>query len=115
MTTHLGCTRQNVARLTAEGIIEKLADGRYNQDHARLKYIAHRRGSARVPMPSSRRRNATDPASHRGETARPDPDGRGHRDLDAVVGVMLTVLGGAPARYGGPRSAIEAQARNDGF
>lgn len=41
LATHLGCTRQNVARLTAEAIIERRADGRYNQDHARLKYIAH--------------------------------------------------------------------------
>jgi hypothetical protein len=52
LATHLGCTRQNVARLTAEGIIERRPDGRYNQDHARLKYIAHlrseRRGSARA-------------------------------------------------------------------
>jgi hypothetical protein len=51
LATHLGCTRQNVARLTAEGIIERRLDGRYNQDHARLKYIAflrsERRGSAR--------------------------------------------------------------------
>jgi uncharacterized protein YdbL (DUF1318 family) len=32
LATHLGCTRQNVARLAAEGIIERRADGRYDQD-----------------------------------------------------------------------------------
>jgi hypothetical protein len=30
LATHLRCTRQNIARLTAEAIIEQRADGHYD-------------------------------------------------------------------------------------
>jgi hypothetical protein len=43
LATHLGMTRQNVARLTAEAVIEQRADGCYDQTASRLKYIKHLR------------------------------------------------------------------------
>jgi hypothetical protein len=43
LATHLGCTRQNVARLTAEAIIEQRSDGHYDQTASRLRYIKHLR------------------------------------------------------------------------
>ena len=43
LATHLGCTRQNIARLTAEAIIEQRSDGHYDQTASRLRYIKHLR------------------------------------------------------------------------
>ena len=31
LATHLGCTRQNIARLTAEAMIEQRSDGHFDQ------------------------------------------------------------------------------------
>jgi hypothetical protein len=43
LATHLGCTRQNIARLVAEAIIEQRSDGCFDQTASRLKYIKHLR------------------------------------------------------------------------
>ena len=50
LATHLGMTRQNVARLTAEAVIEQRSDGCYDQTASRLRYIKHLRSprSSRV-------------------------------------------------------------------
>ena len=47
LATHLGCTRQNIARLTAEAIIEQRSDGHYDQTASRLRYIKHLRSEHR--------------------------------------------------------------------
>lgn len=47
LATHLGMSRQNVARLTAEAIITQRADGRYDQSASRLAYIKHLRAEHR--------------------------------------------------------------------
>ena len=47
LATHLGCTRQNIARLTAEAVIEQRSDGCYDQTASRLKYIKHLRSENR--------------------------------------------------------------------
>ena len=47
LATHLGCTRQNIARLTAEAIIEQRSDGHFDQTASRLKYIRHLRSDNR--------------------------------------------------------------------
>jgi hypothetical protein len=58
LATHLGMTRQNVARLTAEAVIEQRSDGCYDQTASRLRYIKHLRSEhrrrARTPAPSLR-------------------------------------------------------------
>ena len=43
LATHLGMSRQNVARLTAEAVIEQRSDGNYDQTASRLRYIKHLR------------------------------------------------------------------------
>ena len=48
LATHLGCTRQNIAWLTAEAVIERRGDGLYDQAASRLKYIKHLRTSSRT-------------------------------------------------------------------
>jgi hypothetical protein len=47
LATHLGCTRQNIARLTAEAVIDQRADGDYDQTASRLRYIKHLRSEHR--------------------------------------------------------------------
>jgi hypothetical protein len=47
LATHLGCSRQNIARLTAEAVIEQRSDGCYDQTASRLKYIKHLRSEHR--------------------------------------------------------------------
>ena len=47
LATHLGMTRQNVARLTAEAVIEPRSDGCYDQTACRLRYIKHLRDEHR--------------------------------------------------------------------
>jgi hypothetical protein len=47
LATHLGCTRQNIARLVAEAIIEQRADGCFDQTASRLRYIKHLRSEHR--------------------------------------------------------------------
>ena len=47
LATHLGMTRQNVARLTAEAVIEQRSDGGYDLTASRLNYIKHLRSEHR--------------------------------------------------------------------
>jgi hypothetical protein len=44
---HLGLSRQRISALADEGVIERLPDGRFNQDRARLGYLAWLRDPAR--------------------------------------------------------------------
>ena len=46
LATHLACTRQYVAKLTAEGVIDRRGEG-YDQDLCRLRYLAHLRSENR--------------------------------------------------------------------
>jgi hypothetical protein len=85
LATHLGCTRQNIARLVAEAIIEQRSDGCFDQTASRLKYIrpyARCSGARRVsrPTPSTARSKAgvANPADGKEETT--GAVGRGHRD-----------------------------------
>ena len=102
LATHLGCTRQNIARLTAEAVIEQRSDGCYDQSASRLRYIKHLR------TPRSSRSEAE--AAHvrakaemlqikimqqqRKLVLREDVN----ELLDAICGVVLTHLSGLPAR-----------------
>jgi len=44
---HLGLSRQRISALADEGVIERLPDGQFNQDRARLGYLAWLRDPAR--------------------------------------------------------------------
>ena len=102
LATHLGCTRQNIARLTAEAVIEQRRDGCYDQTASRLRYIKHLR------MPRSSRAEAD--AAHvrakaqilqikimqqqRKLVLREDANAL----IDEMCGVALTHLSGMAAR-----------------
>ena len=66
LAVHFGCTRQHVDQLTAQGVIERRADGKFDQDQSRLKYLAHLR--------SPERRSArSEPAAKHAEAKTQDP------------------------------------------
>jgi hypothetical protein len=47
LATHLGCTRQNIARLTAEAVLVQRSDGNYDQTANRLRLFKHLRENHR--------------------------------------------------------------------
>jgi hypothetical protein len=47
LATHLGCTRQNIARLVAETVLIQRSDGNFDQTANRLRYIKHLRENHR--------------------------------------------------------------------
>jgi hypothetical protein len=47
LATHLGMSRQNVALLTAQAVIEQRSDGNYDQTASRLEYINYIRAEHR--------------------------------------------------------------------
>ena len=104
LATHLGMTRQNVARLTAEAVIEQRSDGGYDLTASRLKYIKHLRGEHRRSP-----RSEADAAHVKVKTEmlqlrlmekrnalvkREDVDAL----VDAMAGTVLTHLSGMSAR-----------------
>jgi hypothetical protein len=116
LATHLGMSRQNVARLTAEAIIEQRSDGNYDQTASRLKYIKHLREHHRHTP-----RSAAD-VSHIGaktemlqlklaERRRElMPTVEHNAMIDAMAGLVLTHLGGWPARIGGADLGLRRRA-----
>jgi hypothetical protein len=116
LATHLGMTRQNVALLTANAVVEQRSDGCYNQTASRLRYIKHLREHHRQTP-----RSAADAAhvavktemlqlklmEKRNELAkRDDHDAM----IDRVAGIVLTHLGGWPARVAGTDLGLRRRA-----
>jgi hypothetical protein len=104
LATHLGMTRQNVARLTAEAIIEQRSDGCYDETASRLKYIRHlreqQRRSPRVEADAALAKAKTEMLllrlmEKRRELMKVDEV---FEMIDGMVGVMLTAMSSMPAR-----------------
>ncbi len=47
LAVHLGCARSYIEQLVEQGVIERRADGAFDQDQCRSKYIAHLRAEHR--------------------------------------------------------------------
>jgi hypothetical protein len=106
LAVHLDCSRAYICKLEAEGVIERQDDG-FPLDQSRISYLRYlRRERQRSPrseadvafqnaktklieMRISERERATIPMTEVTET------------IDQIVGVMLTHLGGMPARVAG--------------
>ena len=104
LATHLGMTRQNVARLTAEAVIEQRSDGCYDQTASRLKYIKHlregNRRSPRVEADAAHAKVKTEMLQLRlmekkRELVRQDDV---NALIDEMMGVVLTAMSSMPAR-----------------
>jgi hypothetical protein len=104
LATHLGMTRQNVARLTAEAVLVQRSDGCYDQTASRLKYIKHlreqQRRSPRVEADAAHVAVKTEMLQmklmeKRKELVRMDDV---NEMIDGMTGVVLTALSSMPAR-----------------
>jgi hypothetical protein len=107
LAAHVGLSRQHVDRLAQQGVIERRADGLFDQDASRLRYFnflraEHRRSprteadAAHVAVKTEmlqlrllERRNAL--------VKREDVNAM----IDQMAGLLLTRLSGFPARCGG--------------
>jgi hypothetical protein len=107
LPVHFGCSRQNVDQLMAQGVIERRADGLFDQDQSRLKYITHLR-TERATSP----RSATDAdfESAKAELIRlrirekqreliPLEEATAH--MEEIIGMFTSGLAGFAARFGG--------------
>ena len=107
LATHLGCTRQNIARLTAEAVIEQRSDGCYDQSASRLKYIKHLRAEHRRSLRSEAdadfQRAKAELIRLRVAKERRElmPVADHNSLLDSFAGIVLTKLCGLPARVAG--------------
>ena len=102
LATHLGCTRQNIARLTAEAIIEQRGDGCYDQTASRLRYIKHLRSprSSRSEADAAHIRAKAEMLQIRIMERQRKLVPREAVDelIDSICGVVLTALSGMGAR-----------------
>lgn len=107
LATHFGIVRQHIDQLTQQGVIERRADGLFDQDQSRLKYMTHLRAErARSP------RSAADAefASAKAELIRlriaekkreliPLEEASAH--MEEMIGLFTSGLAGFAARCGG--------------
>jgi hypothetical protein len=110
---HLGLTRQRIAALAdVEHVIERLADGRFDQDACRLAYLKWLRDPARR---SARTEADADYVKVKTEMLRLRllekkrqlmPMDDVNQMIDQMVGLFLTGLGGFAARCGGRDLAV---------
>jgi hypothetical protein len=104
LATHFGISRQHVERLTGEGVIERRADGLFDQDVSRLKYMTHLRSEHRKsPRAAADAEQASAKAAllririeekQRKLVRRKDVN----ELIDAMAGTVLTHLSGMAAR-----------------
>lgn len=115
LAVHLDMTRQNVARLTAEGIIERTSAG-YLMGDSRRRYIRHLREEYRK---SPRAAADADLQRHKArllemKVARQEREtilvSEHEEFMDDVLGLTLTHLSGWPARIGGHDLALRQKA-----
>ena len=101
---HFGVSRQQVDRLTADGVIERRPDGLFDQDQSRLKYFNHLRAEHRR---SPRTLADVEHANARTAWLRlrvAEREGRlieldeAVETVEAIMGVVLTHLSGMAAR-----------------
>jgi hypothetical protein len=104
LATHLGLTRQAVAWLTSQGIIERRDDNCFDQSASRLRYIRHLR-SEHQRTPRSQADTAftaakTEMLQLRLAEKRRELVRQADVDelIDEVMGVLLTALSSMPAQ-----------------
>jgi len=104
LATHLGMSRQNVALLTAQSVIEQRSDGCYDQTASRLKYINHiraeHRRSPRSQADAAHTAVKTEMLQLRLMEKKRELVRTDEVDalIDEICGVMLTALSSMPAQ-----------------
>jgi hypothetical protein len=105
---HLGLTRQRIGVLAdTEHVIERLRDGRFDQDDCRLRYLRWLRDPARRSAKSEAASEFTAAKTRLIQLRIREREGKlieldeAIEVTDRIIGVVLTHLGGMPARIGG--------------
>jgi phage terminase Nu1 subunit (DNA packaging protein) len=112
LATHLGCTRQNIARLTAETVLVQRADGAYDQTANRLRYIKHLRENYRSTPRSKADAEHIAVKTRMLQSKLDERDGKLISAEDAafrmttLVGTFIAGLSGFPARCAGKDLAL---------
>jgi len=116
LATHLGMTRQNVARLTAEAVLVQRADRCYDQTANRLRYIKHlrenHRHTARSQADAEHTAVKTEVLKLRLMEKRKELVRRDAHDamIEQMAGLVLTIIGGWPARIAGADLGLRRKA-----
>jgi hypothetical protein len=105
---HLGLTRQRVSALAdTEHVIERLPNGRFDQDDCRLRYLRWLRDPARRTAKSAAASEFTEAKTRLIELRIWEREGKlielseSVATIDKICGVLLTHLGSMPAIIGG--------------
>ena len=115
LAVHFGVVRQHVDQLAGQGVIERRPDGLFDQDQARLRYFTHLRTRTRSP------RTEADAAHVEAKTqmlrlrlAEKTRELVRQSDVTDMVhdfaGIVLTKLGGWPARVAGTDMVVRNRA-----
>ena len=116
LARHFGVVRSHVETLAQQGVIERRADGLFDQDQSRLTYFAHLRAEHKR---SPRTAADTEHTSAKTEMLRLRLAEKKrqlvHIDevnemIDAFAGIVLTAVGGWPARIGGTDLSLRRRA-----
>ena len=115
LATHLGCTQQNIARLTAEAVLVQRSDGNYDQTANRLRLFKHLRENHRH---TPRSKADAEHIAVKTKMLQSRLDERQGRLISAeeaanrlmlLHGAFVTGLGGFAARIGGRDLGLRAR------
>jgi hypothetical protein len=107
LAAHFGVVRQHVDQLTQQGVIERRADGLFDQDVSRLKYLTHLRAehrrSPRSEADADFQRAKSELIRHRLAERKREliPQEQAAGDMEQLIGLFLSGLSGFAARCGG--------------
>jgi hypothetical protein len=104
LARHLCCARSHLDKLVDQRVIERLADGRFDQDACRAKYLARLREQRKLTP-----RSAADTAFTSAKTALVQlrvaeragkliPGEQHHARVEAMLGLFLSALSSLPAQ-----------------
>ena len=105
---HLDLSRQRVQQLVDEHVIERLPGDQFDQDDCRIKYLrwlrAPERRTARSKVDADFVKAKTELIAIRVQEKRHQlmETEKAIADMEQLIGVMLTAMGGMPALIGGP-------------
>ena len=104
LAVHLGCVRQNIDHLAAQGVVARNQQGLFDQDQSRLRYIQHLRAerahSPRTAVDAEHVKAKTAVLNVKLAVARRDLVHRAEVDdlIERLCGIVLTALSSMPAQ-----------------
>lgn len=116
LATHFGVVRQHIDQLAQQGVIERNADGLFDQDQARVRYLNYLRTDRKTSQ-----RSAADAKHAEAKTMLLQirieekqrtlmPRDVHENMIEQMAGLVLTKLGGWPARNAGADLVLRRKA-----